>query len=221
MTEPGSTHDGIPAADFEETDRGAAERLTFFSDAVVAIAITLLAIELQVPRGETAAELAAGFAADWGEYLAFLISFAVIARHWMSHHRLFRYVGRADTGIIWLNMLWLLLIVLTPFLTRFISEEQVDFPRFAVYALAQTLQTGTFAVLVLVLARTGAFIPGTPRHWLHRGWVASAVIGGAFLVSIPLFPLLGSWAFALWGVLPFLGGLVTDRLGITGKGVDA
>jgi uncharacterized membrane protein len=218
MSDPASDQDA--ATDFEGTDRGAAERLTFFSDAVVAIAITLLAIELQVPEGETAAALAAGFAANWGEYLAFLISFAVIARHWISHHRLYRYVGRADTGIIWLNMFWLLLIVLTPFLTRFISEEHIDFPRFGIYALAQTLQTATFAAMVLVLRRTGAFIPETPRYWLRGGWVSSAVTAASFLVSIPLFPLMGSWAFALWVILPFLGGRLTDAVGLTGKGVD-
>jgi uncharacterized membrane protein len=204
--------------DFEATDRGAAERLAFFSDAVVAIAITLLAIELPVPEGSTFAELREGFAADWGEYLAFLISFVVIARHWISHHRLFRYVGRADLAVIWLNMFWLLMIVLTPFLTRFISEEHIDFPRFMVYALAQALQTSSFALMVLVLARRRAFVAGTPPQWLRYGWVPAVVIAASFVVSIPFFPLLGSWAFALWGALPFLGGRVTTAMGLTRRG---
>lgn len=201
--------------DFDETDRGAAERMTFFSDAVVAIAITLLAIELQVPQGSTFAEIAAGFHANWGEYLAFLISFAVIGRHWISHHRLFRYVGRADTTTIWINLAWLLIIVITPFLTRFIAEEDVDFPRFAVYALAQTLQALIFIALVVRLNRTDAFLPSTPPHWTRRdGWLNSAITATAFVISIPLFPLLGSWAFAVWAVVPWLGGLISGRLGL-------
>jgi uncharacterized membrane protein len=203
--------------EFAPTDRGAAERLTFFSDAVVAIAITLLAIELQVPQGDTGAELAAGFAANWGEYLAFLISFAVIARHWISHHRVFRHVARASMPVVWLNMLWLLIIVLTPFFTRFIAEEHVDFARFTVYALAETIQIGTFAVIVAVLGRTRSFLPDTPWRLVRWGWVASAVTGFAFLVSIPLFPLLGSWAFAIWAVLPFVGDRITNALGVTGR----
>jgi uncharacterized membrane protein len=204
--------------EFAPTERGAAERLTFFSDAVVAIAMTLLAIELQVPQGTTADQLAAGFAANWGEYLAFLISFAVIARHWISHHRVFRYIARASMPIVWLNMLWLLIIVLTPFFTRFIAEEHLDFARFAVYALAETVQVGTFAVMIALLGRTGSFIPGTPWRLERYGWVPSAVIGIAFLVSVPLFVLLHSWAFAVWVVIPFIGGRITAALGVTGPG---
>ncbi|MFC5951374.1 TMEM175 family protein [Pseudonocardia lutea] len=203
--------------EFGPTERGAAERLTFFSDAVVAIAITLLAIDLQVPQGDTAAELAAGFTANRGEYLAFLISFAVIARHWITHHGVFRYVARATLPLIWLNMLWLLLIVLTPFFTRFIAEDHVDFARFSVYALAETVQIGTFAVIVAILGRTRAFVPGTPWRLVRYGWVPSAVTGFAFLVSIPLFPLLDIWAFAVWVAVPFVGDRITNALGVTGR----
>ncbi|MCE0766268.1 DUF1211 domain-containing protein [Pseudonocardia kujensis] len=205
--------------EFAPTERGAAERLTFFSDAVVAIAITLLAIELPVPQGATAAELAAGFLANRGEYLAFLISFAVIARHWISHHRVFRYVGRATLPLTWLNMLWLLIIVLTPFFTRLISEEHIDFARFAVYALAETVQIGTFAVILAVLSRSRGYIVGTPGQLVRYGWVPSAVTGFAFLVSIPLFPLLGVWSFAVWAVVPFLGDRITAAMGITGDDI--
>jgi uncharacterized membrane protein len=199
--------------EFDETERGAAERLTFFSDAVVAIAITLLAIELEVPEGNTASELAAGFAANFGEYLAFMISFLVIARHWVSHHRLFRYVGRATGHVIWLNMAWLFLIVITPFMTRFISEQHVDYPRFVVYTLSQAVQAAVFGALVIMLRRSDGFLPDAPRELVRRGWVPSLNIGIAFLVSIPLFPLIHSWAFAVWAIVPNVLDLVTRRIG--------
>lgn len=96
--------------------------MTFFSDAVVAIAITLLAIDLPVPEGETSAEVLASVSASGFEYLAFLISFAVIARNWVAHHRVFRWVRRADGPIVWLNLLWLFLVVINPFLTRVLTE---------------------------------------------------------------------------------------------------
>lgn len=201
--------------DYGETERGAAERLTFFSDAVVAIAITLLAIDLPVPDGRTASELAAGFAANWSEYLAFLVSFAVIARHWVSHHRLFRYVARASTSVVWLDMLWLLIIVVTPFLTRFIAVEHAGVARYAVYIGAQALQTLVFALMVLRLGRSGSFLPGTPQSWLRNGWVPSAITALAFLVSLPLFGVIGPAAFVTWGVLPSLGMRATNALGIT------
>jgi uncharacterized membrane protein len=214
---------GIPAAedygaeDDGSTERGAAERLAFFSDAVVAIAITLLAIELRVPQGDSVAELAAGFAANWNQYLAFLISFAVIARHWTLHHRVFRYVGRASTGVIWLNMAWLLLIVVTPFLTRVIEEGHLGLARFGVYALAQSLQVGVFALMVALVAHQRAFVPGTPEHLRRRGWVIPVVAGIGFLTSVPLFPLVGPWAFALWAVIPAALGRILPATGVIGR----
>ncbi|MCW0216009.1 MAG: TMEM175 family protein [Pseudonocardia sp.] len=201
---------------FDSTDRGAADRLTFFSDAVVAIAMTLLAIELPVPQGDTAAELVTSFTEEWYAYLAFLISFAVIARHWISHHRTFRYVGRASGAVVWLNMAWLLMIVLTPFLTKLITEKQLDGILFGVYAVAQALQTTLFALIIVVLGRGGMFLPGTPRHILHRGWVHSAIAAAAFLISIPFFPLIGAWSFALWGLIPAVLERVSDRTGFSG-----
>ena len=59
-----------------EPESRAAERPTFFSDAVVAIAITLLAIELPVPEGGTVSEFWSSVRSDAGHYAAFLISFA-------------------------------------------------------------------------------------------------------------------------------------------------
>ena len=112
----------------------ATERLTFFSDAVVAIAITLLAIELPVPTGATTAEFLAVVHEETFEYVTFLISFVVIAAHWRIHHSLFRHVRRCDGVRCHLNMLWLLLIVLTPFFTSVLNganDDELTFLRFA------------------------------------------------------------------------------------------
>ena len=80
-----------------ESDARAAERLTFFSDAVIAIAITLLAIELPLPEGHSVHAFWMSVKDDAGHYAAFLISFAAIAAAWNSHHDIFRYVRRVDT----------------------------------------------------------------------------------------------------------------------------
>src|SRR5271166_4690531 len=109
-----------------------AERLIFFSDAVVAIAITLLALALPVPHAVTSRAL---FKAMWAEhdwYFAFLISFVVIANHWRSHHRLYRNVTRLDHRIITINLFWLLLIVITPFATRLLSANGAFGARFTI-----------------------------------------------------------------------------------------
>src|SRR4051812_6059773 len=77
-----------------------AERMIFFSDAVVAIAMTLLALELPVPSGHRNDEVLRQLREGGEEYIAFLISFAVVGVQWFSHHRLFEYVARLGGGLL-------------------------------------------------------------------------------------------------------------------------
>jgi uncharacterized membrane protein len=89
-----------PGPDIESGPTTAgAERLVFFPDAVVAIAITLLALDLHVPQGATSAEFWRDMHRNFDDYLGFLISFAVIANHWFSHHRMFGHVSRVSTRL--------------------------------------------------------------------------------------------------------------------------
>jgi uncharacterized membrane protein len=201
-------------AEASGVDVAAAERMTFFSDAVVAIAITLLAIELPVPSGATPTEFLASLREGWFEYLAFFISFVVIANHWAAHHRVFRYVRRADPPVVGLNLFWLLLVVLTPFLTRILTEGDIGFVQFAMYAVAQAVQLATFAVMLAVLARRGWLAPDAPRSLTVRGWVHSLAIAACFLLSLPCFLLVGTWAFAVWALVPALGVRLLQRTGV-------
>lgn len=188
-----------------EVDRGAAERLSFFSDAVVAIAITLLAIELPVRTGETDAAFWASVRDESFAYITFSISFVVIAAHWSAHHRVFRWVQRVDQRLVELNLLWLLLIVLNPFLTEVIrAGEDLTTPRFGIYATAQALMLILFALIIARLGSHRMFVAGTPRGLTRRGWVGALINAAAFLVSIPLFPLIHEWAFAVWVLVPIL-----------------
>ena len=83
--------DGDPLdPDATEVERRAAERLTFFADAVVAIAITLLALELPAPKGSSTSEVLRSLADNGYEYSSFVIGFLVVAAHWKAHHRVFR-----------------------------------------------------------------------------------------------------------------------------------
>ena len=97
----------------EEIQRGAVERMTFFSDAVVAIAFTLLALELPVPEGATSEEFVHALAEESFVFMTFLIAFAVVGAHWMAHHLVFRYMVGIPPRLMTLNLCWLLLIVVT------------------------------------------------------------------------------------------------------------
>jgi uncharacterized membrane protein len=201
----------------EQTSAGpshaaAAERLAFFSDAVVAIAITLLAIDLPTPTGDTSAQVLASLSDNSFEFFAFVISFIVIANHWAVHHRFFRWVRRADAPVVGLNLAWLLLIVLTPFLTKTLTEGDLVFARFGMYAGAQALQTLIFAGLVAAIARRGWYTPETPPTISHRSYMRSVVIASGFVLSIPMFPLVGPWAFAFWALTPPVLGRILTRV---------
>src|SRR5689334_15215764 len=99
------------------------ERLILFSDAVFAIAITLLVIEIKIPEmpREVATEqkILAGLGHLIPKFIGFLISFLIIGQYWTVHHRLFGYVINFNNRLLWLNLLFLLAIALMPFSTGF------------------------------------------------------------------------------------------------------
>jgi len=103
------------------------ERMILFSDAVFAIAITLLIIEIKIPeleKGETLSEhlMIQKMAHLIPKFIGFIISFLLIGQYWIVHHRMFGFVINFSDKLIWLNLLFLLATVLMPFSTGFYSE---------------------------------------------------------------------------------------------------
>jgi len=100
------------------------ERLTFFSDAVFAIAMTLLVIEVRLPHLEahTDAALGAALAGLIPNYVGFLISFLVLGRFWVAHHIVMAELRAAPPRLVWVNLLFLLAVAFMPFPTAVISE---------------------------------------------------------------------------------------------------
>jgi uncharacterized membrane protein len=101
------------------------ERLILFSDAVFAIAITLLVIEIKVPEiHENLSDKALLYSLGHlvPKFLGFLISFMLIGLYWTVHHRMFGYVTSYNSKIIVLNLIFLFFIALMPFSTGFYSE---------------------------------------------------------------------------------------------------
>ena len=102
-------------------DRGpGAERIAYFSDAVYAIALTLLVVDLKIPDGATSA--ADVMAQEWPSYLGFALSFVIISISWIGHHRRFRVIVRHDVGLIVINLVLLFGIASVPFPTALLAE---------------------------------------------------------------------------------------------------
>ena len=102
------------------------ERMILFSDAVFAIAITLLVIEIKVPELEkesvTNKELGEALWHLVPKFVGFIVSFLMIGIYWNVHHRMFGYVTSYTRKLVTLNLLFLFFIALMPFSTGFYSE---------------------------------------------------------------------------------------------------
>ena len=112
---------GHPEHDiFEGRKQFQVERMILFSDAVFAIAITLLILEIKLPEVEIAnleefKKMMGRLAPD---FISFAFSFAVIGMFWTTHHRVFGYVSDFDGKMLWLNLHILFWIVVMPFTSR-------------------------------------------------------------------------------------------------------
>jgi uncharacterized membrane protein len=205
----GAEDDRLVSDGERESESRAVDRLTIFSDAVVAIAITLLALDLPVPEGGTVSAFWASVRRNDGHYAAFLISFMVIAAAWGNHHDLFRYARRFDPRLRTLNTAWLLTIVLTPFATRLLTASgypvlNVHALRFGFYALLQVLESGALLAMLRHMTSHG-LAPGAPRSAAAGMARQCYVLMVGFGLSVPLF-FVTTGAWLLWIVVPLLAG---------------
>jgi uncharacterized membrane protein len=163
-------------------------RIAAFSDGVFAIAITLLALQLEVPTGDV--DVWAELGRLRPNLLSFAISFAVIGAYWVGHHRLFALVDRYDRSLIWLNLLTLFFIVIMPFTTSLVGEHGDAPIAVVVYALSVAL-AGFAGSGVAAYALLGHRLCADDvaddriKYYIWRG----LVIGLVFLVSLVLLPL--------------------------------
>ena len=124
----------------QEDDEAAEEgigRILALSDGVFAIAITLLILEITVPA--TTRDLPRALLELWPQYLAYVLSFVVIARFWVAHHLAFRLIARYDTVLVWLNLLLLMFVAFLPFPTAVLGEHNGTAAAAVLYATAVAL----------------------------------------------------------------------------------
>ena len=121
-------------------------RVEAFSDAVIAVAITLLALNLHVPTPGGSRSLAHALAEEWPSYAAYIVSFTTIGIIWINHHAMLRRLVNVDHTILILNLLLLLTIGVLPFTTalmaEYLNESQGQ-------NLAAAVYSGSFFVMSL------------------------------------------------------------------------
>jgi uncharacterized membrane protein len=135
------------------------DRIVFFSDAVFAIAITLLAVNIKLPRSNNhlvAAPLSHYLVDQLPQYQSFLISFLVIGMYWMGHHHYFRYIKSYNYILVCLNIGFLMCITFLPFSTAILDSYRGQ-------RLAVGFYAGSMAVTGLMNAMVWWYASGNPR----------------------------------------------------------
>ncbi|MBV9593808.1 MAG: DUF1211 domain-containing protein [Actinobacteria bacterium] len=97
-------------------------RLEAFSDGVLAVAITLLVLDLHVSDDKASGSLAHQIADQWPKFIAYLVSFLVIGVIWVNHHRVFALAARIDPVTMFVNLILLMSVSTIPFTTSAIAE---------------------------------------------------------------------------------------------------
>jgi uncharacterized membrane protein len=182
-------------------------RLEAFSDGVLAIAITLLVIEIHPPELHQGETLAQALWAQWPSYVAYLVSFLTIGVIWLNHHRVFEQVIRVDGPLLLLNLNLLLWTGLIPFPTAVVAEHlggagEAAQTASALYSGVLLLMGLSFGALFAWVTHTDRLLgrlppPGVVRAARRRFMVGQAVYAAAFALSWLSPPL----ALALCGLM--------------------
>lgn len=120
------------------------ERISVLTDGVVAIAITLMVLELPIPDLK---ENPAGFIEMSGEFFLIGVGFLALGLYWAIHNLLFHYIKRADGGLMWLNILFLAFASLVPFWVAYININEGSDEAMLYYGIALTL---TLLILLFI-----------------------------------------------------------------------
>jgi uncharacterized membrane protein len=189
-------------------------RIAAFSDGVFAIAITLLALQLEVPAGGDV-DVWAEVSALWGNFLAFAISFAVIGAYWIAHHRLFSEIERYDGRLLWLNLLSLFFIVFIPFTTSLVGEHGDQPASVVIYALS--ISGAGFAntgITLYALRGHRLCSAGLPQQTIDYHVWRGLTIALVFLFSLALLPLGPGVAQLSWLSLIVFQRIVARRFSV-------
>ena len=195
------------------------ERLVLFSDAVFAIAMTLLVLDLHVPgRGngmdaaEANAHLARALTNLGDSYFAYALSFIVIGLYWRAHHRKFLQIARVDGWLMFWNFVFLFGVSFLPFPTSVLAHWGDTTLATVFYSISLAV-VGLIAILISLHADRGGLYDEDAdlEYTRFRAIWRPAVVPAVFALSIPIALVSPAWAQRSWLlVIPIL--FAADRI---------
>jgi uncharacterized membrane protein len=175
------------------------DRIVFFSDAVMAIAITLLVIDIKAPEG--VADLGPSVLELWPKYLGYFVSFWVIALYWVAHHRCFRYIQAFDRRLIYLNFLFLMFVAFMPFPTSLLFSSPTQSASVMLYA-GTAAGMGLSLLLLWIYAERHRFLsPGVPQAVVRDIRLNLLLPSLVFVASVITAAFNATLAMTLWFLL--------------------
>jgi len=185
-------------------------RIVAFSDGVFAIAITLLVLSLTIPAGE--ADLSRELLNDRGDFLAYAVSFAVLGRYWLAHHRFFSALERFDGRLMGLNLFYLAWIALVPFTAGVLGDYGDRTEAVVLYAINMILVSGSFYLQLVYSDRAGLLRAEADDYERRQNAPITLVVVGMFAASIPVSFVSPLVAELMWVMTFLIGRQVARRI---------
>jgi uncharacterized membrane protein len=185
--------------------KGALERITFFSDGVMAIAVTLLIIEMIIPAVNPE-EVVPELLNLLPKFLSHVISFFIIASYWVTHHRIFTYISKYDSKLLWFNLLFLFFVSFLPFPSALLGQYSSIPLVIIIYSINIAFIGFSIVLLWLYASNNLRLIAKDTTPKIIKNLIINNLIGPiGFLVSIP-FTFLSVYAvFIIWWLTPVIG----------------
>jgi uncharacterized membrane protein len=180
-------------------------RLEAFSDAVLAVAITLLALNLAV-GGPGHGPLLRQLGQHWPSFVAYLISFFIIGIVWVNHHALVQTLASVDRTLLFLNLVFLLFVVLIPFATATMAQYLTSGGQdaqvaMALYGVVLEGMGGSFAAMFGWMLYRGSTYQALSREARRAIWSRFSVGALAYLVAIAVAFISAPAALAIIGLV--------------------
>jgi uncharacterized membrane protein len=189
-------------------------RVVAFSDAVIAIAVTLLVLEIRPP--EDTQHLLHGLAALWPSYLAYAITFMLIGQVWANHHVMFDHIRHADRLVLFLNTVLLMDIAFLPFAAAVLADSfrdgQGERTAVVLHGIVFELAAGLFNAIWWYARHDRRLLANTidsagvkaigRRFQLALAWIGTGTLLGALLPALGVAVIA---AFIVYYWLPISG----------------
>jgi uncharacterized membrane protein len=175
-----------------------------FSDAVFAIAITLLTLNLEVPPGLHGADLTSALHQVLPALGAYVLSFVILGQLWLAHHRIFGVIARVDYAVLVRNLVFLGLIAIMPFPVRLLSDYTKRPLAVAIYAVAFITAMQLQRLIWLDVTRPEHRellrepVPDEVRNGFGRVLLGMLVVFGA---AVPVGMFAPRYATLVWAVI--------------------